>query len=222
MGMACWTTCEDCDEKAPELGDHGYMGYPSLDDEVPDVDVATFGSIYRALVAVHVVTGEVDAFYRFLERHKGHRVVTETEGGSPFEDDDDMEDMDELYDDEDFDDEDDADYEDDFDDEDMEEDFDEAADSPNGDSYAMARYKATCPHCNASFVTEYSESFVPFDRATLTAKDMKMFQQRVVEVMDEASYHAEPLYGDDLDNLARFFKDHMKHEVVVELVAEKE
>ena len=40
--------------------------------------------------------------------------------------------------------------------------------------------------------------------------------------MDDASCRAEPLYDGDLENLARFFKTHVKHEIVVELAAQEE
>jgi hypothetical protein len=199
------------------------MGYPSLDDQVPDVDVATFGSIYRALAAVHVITAEIDAFYQFLERHKGHHVVTETEYGPAFEDDDDMDEMDELYDEDELEDEDDAEFDDDFDDDDIEESSDEASahqEEPTADGYVRAKYQATCTKCNASFLTKHSDDFVPFDRVAIAAQDMKAYQAQVVAVMDDASYHAEPLWDGDLEELALFFKDHMKHEIVVELVRE--
>jgi hypothetical protein len=221
MGMVCWTTCEDCDEKAPELGDSGFMGYPSLDDKVTDVDVATFGSIYKALAAVHAITGEVDAFHKFLERHRGHNVVTDTEDGPAFGGDDDMDEMDELYDDDDFEDEDDTGFEEDFEDDDIEETSDESLlhrDNGAVDSYVRAKYQATCTQCNVSFLTKHSEDFVPFDRTTITAKAMKMYQRHVVDVMDESSYRAEPLYDGDLEELALFFEDHRRHEVVVEIV----
>jgi hypothetical protein len=213
--------CENCDEEAPMLGDSGYMGYPSLDDKVPDIDVATFGSIYRTLAAVHVITGEVATFYKFLERHKGHRIVTETEYGSPFEDDEeDMDEEDELFDEDGFDDEDDDGLEDELEDEDMEEDSYEEQEK-TAEDYVRAKYQATCTKCNASFQTKNDDDFVPFDRVVITAKDMKAYQRRVVDVMDESSYHAEPLWDGDLEDLATFFKKHMKHEVVVELVPEE-
>jgi hypothetical protein len=228
MGMCCWTVCDDCDAEAPEMGDAGFLGYPSMDDAAGDCDAATFGSIHRALSGAHLVTSEVDAFREFLEKHKGHHVVTETEDGPAFGegDEDDEDDEDGEFEEDDIDGEDDMDDEEDEDEEDFGDDEEDLADEGEGEDavrgrYVVGRYRASCAQCGAAFSTNNEYELLPFERADLTAQHARDLRKNVIDVLDDSCYHAEPLWDDDLEGVVTFIEKHAEHGVMAEVVPAK-
>lgn len=84
MSVSCSTYCETCNQQAPEIGDQGMLGQPSLETEKQYNDdwgvwSYDFGWIHEGLSALHLVPREVDAYRQFLEHHKGHKVVLVTD-----------------------------------------------------------------------------------------------------------------------------------------------
>lgn len=80
MGIASATYCEDCNEQAPEIGDQGMLGNPSLEAAREyhadwGVNSYTFGWIYDALKGICLVPRDVEAYRQFLKKHTGHKVV---------------------------------------------------------------------------------------------------------------------------------------------------
>jgi hypothetical protein len=61
MGLTFHTTCLDCGNTAPEVGDCGYIGYPSGSPERADAEVPNLGYIYRGFEAIHLVTHQLDS-----------------------------------------------------------------------------------------------------------------------------------------------------------------
>jgi hypothetical protein len=199
MGVCCSFSCVECGEEAPELGDFGYIGYPSLDAAAGQRDVPNFGHVYAGLAAVRLVTSEVQDFHDFLARHRGHTIDSSGDGEPLFDDGEDL-------------------YEEDDEDDDDEEEADDVAAGASADSrYVASQYSATCATCRASFTTKVDYPFLPFDRVSLTAADIKAFLKQVADVADDAMYRAAPVYDGDLENLAAFLRKHAKHEVAVEL-----
>ena len=213
MGMCCWTVCRDCDAEAPQLGDFGYLGYPSLEERANGSAATTFGAIYRGLAAVHLVTEEIDDFRRFLERHAGHRVVTENQEGLIFGDDGQggalpssavragA-----------------ADSDGDEDEEDESEGTDEDEDEPEA-VFIKSRYRASCRRCGESVATGDLYPLSPFMPAPLSAAAIRAFQDTVMPAIETDCYEAAPLYVGDLARLDTFFASHSDHEIVVELTA---
>ncbi len=74
-------TCVKCGIDAPELGDGGYLGTPSVSPDPKsyrhresDRDL-TFGFFYEPLAAMGLCTDELEAMRLFLDTHRGHDVV---------------------------------------------------------------------------------------------------------------------------------------------------
>ncbi|MCP3876665.1 MAG: hypothetical protein GY699_26450 [Desulfobacteraceae bacterium] len=85
MSISTTIYCVDCILEAPEIGDQGFIGMPSLDEKIvpkhKDYDVLqNFGSIYRALSDINLVTYELESFHRFLKEHEGHSIHQSFEG----------------------------------------------------------------------------------------------------------------------------------------------
>ena len=81
MGIAAGITCLDCSAKAPDVGDAGYVGYPSLADSVdPATGIHTFGHIYRGFRAIRLLPRILEDVYAFLYTHRGHRLDLWIEG----------------------------------------------------------------------------------------------------------------------------------------------
>ncbi len=68
MGVSFDFYCQRCRVRAPRLGQGGAVGEPALRG------MESFGSIYRALAALKVVTPELEAFNAFLTAHDAHGV----------------------------------------------------------------------------------------------------------------------------------------------------
>ena len=196
MGVTANTTCRDCGKGAPEVGDFGYIGYPSLstsaehDDDAP----VNFGYLYQGFQAIHLLTADLERMREFLEAHKGHDIHTFIEGEPAFGDgEEDAEDN--------------ADYE--------EDDFEGASQGRN--KWLLAHYCLKCS-CGADYSSEYSDNFVPFKAVSLDAKAVAVFLKQVYAEPD-AIHRAEPI--GHLDALAKFLKAHKAHKLTASLRAAK-
>jgi len=74
MGLTVNTYCKRCRVAAPEIGDYGFIGSPTLGPR-PRGGLTPFGEIYAGLAALRLVTPELDAFKAFLDAHRRHRIV---------------------------------------------------------------------------------------------------------------------------------------------------
>jgi hypothetical protein len=83
MSMDVTTVCVTCGVGAPDLGDGGYIGRPSLEEHSwnPEEDVAaSFGYIHMGLAAIGMVTWEVSRYREFLLAHQGHDLRLSADG----------------------------------------------------------------------------------------------------------------------------------------------
>lgn len=224
MGVTYGVMCLDCGDEGPEVGDFGYIGYPSLDEEKGKRYIPNFGYIYSGLRTLGLLTPGVEEMREFLEKHRAHTMDLACEGESMFEDEDQDEDEDEDDDDSDDDlddDDDDDDDDEDLDDEDFDEDEDEAPRPPTaskGQGKAMfktAHFTASCVKCKTTFTTTGPDEVLAFSERTLTPAQVKDAWPRISgdEFYDRG---AEPFW-DDLPGIAAFLKKHAAHSVTVGL-----
>lgn len=220
MGVTYGVMCLDCGDEGPEVGDFGYIGYPSLDEEKGKRYVPNFGYIYSGLKTLGLLTPGVEEMREFLEKHRAHAMDLACEGESMFEDDEEDEDLDDDdsdLDEDDEDDDDDDDLDEDLDDEDFDE--DEAprprAASKGKGKFKTAHFMATCVKCKATFTTTGADEVLAFSEKTLTPAQVKDAWPRISgdEFYDRG---AEPFW-DDLPALALFLKKHAAHSVTVGL-----
>ena len=81
MGVTFVVVCEKCGVDAPEVGDFGYIGAPSLELRGRRDGLQSFGFIYEGLEAIGAVTQEIEAFKTFLDEHRGHPIAQIGDGG---------------------------------------------------------------------------------------------------------------------------------------------
>lgn len=90
MSVRCQTVCVDCNAEAPEIGDGGVFGEPSLDvryteDEEWGVRSYTFGWLYDGLKRLGIMPHDLEAYAAFLKAHEGHdvRLTTDHDDDEP-------------------------------------------------------------------------------------------------------------------------------------------
>ena len=216
MGVTFDTLCVKCGESAPEVGDCGYIGFPSASRERGPVErIANFGYIYEGLETIGLRTWSLDALYDFLTRHEGHGLHTFGDGEPAFGDGD-PEALAAAQSE--------SDENDDFDDFDADDDFDED-DGWNEEvatAYPAARYRVECSACSEQFQSEFGDNLKALTSTVLSAPSIDAFLERVVQEIDrEAFYRSEPLSGDDLERLAAFLAQHRTHSPVASSVPEE-
>jgi len=69
MSVSFFTYCIDCSVNAPEIGDAGMMGAPSL-----EIVSDSFGWIYDGLKAISLLPHSIESYKSFLETHQGHKI----------------------------------------------------------------------------------------------------------------------------------------------------
>ncbi|KHD07438.1 hypothetical protein PN36_10135 [Candidatus Thiomargarita nelsonii] len=77
MSVSFFTYCIDCSVNAPEIGDAGMMGAPSL--EIVSDSFYTFGWIYDGLKAISLLPYSIESYKSFLETHQGHKIHMDDE-----------------------------------------------------------------------------------------------------------------------------------------------
>ena len=70
MGVTYAVMCLDCGDEGPEVGDFGYIGYPSLDKKKGKRHIPNFGYIYSGLRTLGLLTPGVEEMREFLEKHR--------------------------------------------------------------------------------------------------------------------------------------------------------
>lgn len=226
MGVTYGVMCLDCGDEGPEVGDFGYIGYPSLDEEKGKRYIPNFGYIYSGLRTLGLLTPGVEEMREFLERHRAHTMDLACEGESMFEDEDLDEDAGEDDDDldDDLDDDDDVeDLDEDLEDEDFDEDEEEAPRSPSASKrgqakFITAQFTASCVKCKTTFRTTGWDAVLAFSGETLTPAQVKNAWPRIWGD-DFYDRGAEPFW-DDLPAIAAFLKKHAAHPVTVGLEGE--
>ncbi len=78
MGVTVTTYCKRCRVAAPEVGDFGFIGSPTL-GPAKRGDVTPFGTIYAGLAALRLVTPELAGFKAFLDEHGRHPIVQQSD-----------------------------------------------------------------------------------------------------------------------------------------------
>jgi hypothetical protein len=78
VSITCAVWCLDCLELAPDVGDGGYLGAPSLEPiamcDLGLGDMPTFGFLYEPLRALDLQPADLEDFREFLLTHAGHRL----------------------------------------------------------------------------------------------------------------------------------------------------
>jgi len=74
MSVSFFTYCIDCSVNAPEIGDAGMMGAPSLEIVSDQDSFYTFGWIYDGLKAINLLPYSIESYKSFLETHQGHKI----------------------------------------------------------------------------------------------------------------------------------------------------
>jgi HEAT repeat protein len=74
MGVTVTAYCKRCRIAAPEVGDFGFIGSPTL-GPAKRGDVTPFGTIYEGLAALRLITPELASFKAFLDEHGKHPLV---------------------------------------------------------------------------------------------------------------------------------------------------
>jgi len=199
MGHTYWTTCQTCRKDAPDLGDCGFVGFPSLSTQAENGEdsLQPFGYIYEGFLAVGIDPVDMHEFHVFLRAHEGHNLRTfSDQDPEAYSEDSDQEDSDS---------------------EDSEEPEPEDFGMPPG--FGIFFYDVHCPRCDESFRTEAEACLREGPGLTLTSDRVALFQSRVRDTLDDNFYHSEPFGYDDLDSLCEFFEQHASHGPTAKLVA---
>jgi hypothetical protein len=223
MGVTYEVTCLDCGEEGPEVGDLGYIGYPSLSEEEGGRFLPNFGFIYRGLVMLGMRTQAIEGLRAFLMEHRDHQMDISCEGESMFGEDGDEEELgdengeddedeeDDERDEEDEGGEDEGDDEDDEEAEGKDEDDDaerQARADPKG--FVASHFEASCSRCGASVRSEWEDRVIPFEARVLEKREVREALRRVTgeESFERAS---EPFGPDDFQRICGFLHKHAGH-----------
>lgn len=189
--------CDDCDADAPDVGDMGSIGFPSLSmDPRKKADVPqNFGYIYQGFLGVGLLTQELDEFLAFLCDHVGHRLMILEEDDAPYEDH-----------------EDDAWYR-------------KARDAANGPprpaqglEYHVAKFEAACGRCDEKITSEHVDTVRRGGPHTVSSTAIDEYHDRVIKRLDNDFYRSEPFNSADLEQLGTFLRRHKAHDPTVAFI----
>jgi len=191
VGVTYSLECLNCGVTAPEVGDFGHIGAPTLGTTAKRNALRPFGQIYAALEAVGLLTEELESTKAFLGAHKGHRVKLLGDGEAEGDD------------------EDEGDFE-----------GDAGGEGGRQfrwrkGKFVEAFHVIECAKCGESLRSPDSLRLRPFSRKTLTAEDAKSFLAGAGGV-DDHVYRVGPPFG-SLDNLLLFVAKHRAHGPAVAL-----
>jgi outer membrane protein assembly factor BamB len=80
MSVTASIRCLECGSRAPDAGDCGHIGYPSLEDDGGSGDLASFESIYRGYASLGLRLSILDHMRAWLIEHASHKVELTYEG----------------------------------------------------------------------------------------------------------------------------------------------
>ena len=200
MSVGCSTYCIDCNEEAPEIGDGGMIGDPSIEDKLTyhededwgDFTTYAFGWIYSGLRAISLIPFEVEAYRAFLLKHQGHRKYLSIEGS-----DSDLEkelDWDNI-----------KKFKYDFDPQD----------------FIMGGYEIVCKDNGESFITTDDELFKRFEPHRLSEENIKtvmrkiFYQDGIYDYIVNTGFSLGPY--EDLGRLEKFFRNNGDKELWVRI-----
>ncbi len=204
MGVNNIIFCSDCMVSAPNIGDCGLIGLPSLtakrNDEWAELFPSynqSFGYIYKGLKPMKILTKEIEAFHSFLSHHANHKiylfnpVMTIDEIPS------------ELY-------------------------SDKFANKKLTDfnfydnDFIEAFYEIYCDDCNEAYRSKLKHPFRPFDQFSVDSLIIEQFRTHVLKVDREnfdRTFDIIDGYKDGGLNLIEIFLEkHEHHEVYVRLI----
>jgi outer membrane protein assembly factor BamB len=195
MGIAVSTVCRTCDSDAPELGDWGHLGYPSLNDCLYRAEgMASFEHTYRGYTAIGLRFLELDGFRAWLEEHAthnvalffdDHRIGTRRRYKLPAPS--------------------------------------ERLGKVDPASYSHCFFELTCEACRARFRTSASYALKRSDKA-LSADDVKQFRDRVLQTECNSYYRTFGLLNpgsDECRQLNAFLGKHRRHRLRARTVSEE-
>jgi HEAT repeat protein len=193
VGITYATVCMRCKVDAPEVGDFGYIGLPSLETKRTPKHTQPFGYLYAGLAALGLLTEEIEAFHAFLREHRGHPV-------HQFSD---------------------ADADDSEDEGDEHDDLAPAATKTGKfvfkkGKFVEAFHVLACETCHEVQRGSESTRLRPLAARTLTAAEAKLFQTNCGD-LEANTYRAGGFPFEDAEAIARFLTRHARHAVVVRL-----
>ncbi len=210
MGVLFGAICLDCLEEGPEVGDFGFIGYPSIstDEEACpskwDKDSTSpweknFGFIYIGLEAFKMLTFEVEAFQAFLVKHQGHRIYKFCDHAAEFPPEINNED---------------------------ETKYATTSFVFKDDNFISAKYwEIHCEECNSTHqgLLDNIMRIRPFEPFVITAEEINLFKKHVLmgETTDyqdnfgQRPYLLDPIK--ELTPLKKFLKYHEHHKMVIRL-----
>jgi HEAT repeat protein len=195
VGISVTTVCARCNVDAPEVGDFGYIGLPSLESKRTRKHTQPFGCLYAGLAALGLLTEEIEAFHAFLREHRGHpiRQFSDAEG---------------------------AEFEDDVGEQD-----DVAPAPASTEKFVFRKgtfveafHELRCEACGEVQRARESARLRPFATRTLTKKELKLFQTNCGD-LEANTYRVGGFPYDDAAAIARFVRRHAAHVIVVRLDA---
>lgn len=200
MGVTFGVVCERCGVEAPEVGDFGYIGAPSLELRKRRDGLQSFGSIYEGLEAIGVVTQEIEAFKTFLDEHRGHPIALYGDG---------------------------VDVEEELDeDAETEADADTPAPAPaRAKPFRFTRkfreifHELHCETCHETRRSSESAALRPFEPFAVSADRIKHFRERVVRT--DSLYRVGGFPFDEVAELDEFLGKHQRHHLIARLAGGK-
>lgn len=191
MGVAFRAVCARCRVEAPEVGDLGHIGAPSLDSKRRARGPQTFGYLYAGFAALGLLTEEIEAFKAFLDEHAGHPIRQYSDLGEEGADGDDDATQSGRG-------------------------RTRRFRFKNG-RFAEAFHQLACESCGETQRASASERLRPFDAIVLTAERAATFLAHAAAA-DEDCYRVGGFPFDDLAALAQFLARHHGHRIVARLV----
>jgi HEAT repeat protein len=197
LGVAYTTVCTLCGVEAPEVGDFGFIGAPSLETKRSKKGTHPFGYLYAGFAALGLLTEEIEAFKAFLEAHHGHKLHRYDDAGGE-----------ELGEEEDGDD-------------------GAGSVSPSKPTrkftfkkgkFVEAFHELACEECGEVYRGSSSEKLRPFEPMPLTRERVTLFETNCGDI-ESHTYRVGGFPFEDIDPIARFLRKHSGHAVVVRLDA---
>lgn len=184
MGVAFSAWCRRCGVGAPEVGDFGYIGAPTLGERKRG-GLLPFGAIYQGFAALRMVTVELAAFKAFLDAHPGHPIAQRSDLG-----------------------------EEDFDAEEEKARPGRLKPFRfRSDRFVEGFYELTCDKCKETVRANSSDHVQPFEEFAVIGDDIALFQANVVRGSSDNFYRVGGFPFDDVEAFGQFLRAHGRHGV---------
>jgi hypothetical protein len=202
MSVIYSTACLDCLAFAPEVGDFGYIGFPSAStSRGPEGQPPNFGYLYEAFAGIQLITWHLTLLYEFFQQHMGHRIHTFVDGeplfgsggvsAAPPEPSDESLRPFALQ--------------------------VAAGTNETAAAYPLARFRVHCAACDAEYLSEASDNILRFSPVMLSSESIGRFRERMQGQLDSFTFmnaapldFADPEYP-NLASLLSFLTAHASH-----------